>query len=351
MAELNPLVTPVQPSTDNALLHMLLGYRHTQVINVAAQLGLAEALVGQVRSSEDLAQETASDLDALRRLLRALTGLGLVAEVEPDRFSLTPLGGPLCKDAPDSIHHLAMLFAEEGNWRAWGDMAYSVRTGKSALEHVFGVRPFQYLSGDPRRSEIFNAAMAEYTRITVDGIVAAYDFSAARMVVDVGGNDGTLISAVLRRNPGLRGVLFDTPEGTKGARPVLEAAGVMDRCEIVEGDFFDGVPSGGDIYLLKSIVHDWNPRHAAEILRGCRKVIPDAGTLLVIEAVLPSTIGTPAGLLGTVLMDLNMLVTTGGRERTETEFDALLRTAGFQLTRFIQPAQPNSYRIMEATPA
>jgi O-methyltransferase domain/Dimerisation domain len=344
--------TVATPPINQQLLQMIMGYRRTQVVNVAARLRLADELADGPRTAADLATATGTDLTSLRRLLRALACVGVVEEQEPDRFALTDVGRPLREDVEGSMRNLVMLFCEQGNWNAWGDMETSVRTGTPALERLSGQRPFDYLAGDRDRSENFNKAMGEYTKITINGVVASYDFGRFGTVVDVGGNDGTLLAAILVAYPAVRGILFDSPSGVKESPEVLEAAGVADRVEVVAGSFFESVPTGGDAYVLKSIVHDWSDEKAVEILRTVRRSMRADATLLLVESVLPDRIAAPGGVItGTVMMDLNMLVTTGGRERTRKDFEAMLTAAGFAVVGLSEPVEGNNYRVIEARPA
>ncbi|HEY7485070.1 MAG TPA: methyltransferase [Streptosporangiaceae bacterium] len=332
-----------------AMLNMVFGFRDAQIIYVAARLGLADLLADGPRSSADLAKQTDTHQPSLYRLLRALAILGAVAEVERDRFELTETGRPLRADVPGSVRGLVMLFGGEEVWRTWGELLYSVRTGKYAWEHVTGQRPFDYFAGHPELSATFNKAMSEGTRAAAPDLIKAYDFARFTTLVDVGGGDGTLIAEILAAAPSLRGVLYDLPAGLEHADRTLAAAGVAGRCQVVGGDFFESVPAGADAYLLKSVIHDWDDDQATAILRRCREAVPPDGTLLVVEPILPPTIDSTEAA-GTVMSDLNMLVATGGRERTEEEFRALLAAAGFTMTSLTGPLWRANYRIMAAAP-
>ncbi|MGH3925747.1 MAG: methyltransferase, partial [Pseudonocardiaceae bacterium] len=224
---------------------------------------------------------------------------------------------------------------------------YSVRTGRPAWERVTGLPAFEFLAQHPDQAATFNAAMADHTRSVAPTIIASYDFSRFGTLVDVGGGDGTLIAAILNGVPGLRGVLFDLPAGVEGAAKTLAAAGVADRCEVATGDFFTSVPDGADAYLLKSVIHDWDDERAVAILRSCRRAMPADGTILVVEPVLPAKVDSPE-MTGTVMSDINMLVSTGGRERTEDQFRALSTAAGFQLTAIV--GEGANYRVIEGSP-
>lgn len=333
-----------------ALLQMSFGYMTSQVIGVAARLGIADVLRDGAKTSEELATATGAHAPSLLRLLRALACLGVLVEVEPGRFELTSLGAPLRRDAPNSVRALTMLFCDEAVWTAWGNLLHSVRTGENAFEQAFGIGAFEYFARNPVLSAIFNEAMAEHTRTVAPCVVAGYDFSRFRTIVDVGGGNGTLIAAILEATPGLRGILFDTPAGVEAAGATLEAAGVADRCRIVEGDFFESVPDGGDACVLKSVIHDWDDDRSITILDNCRRAMPADGTLLLVEPVLPPRVES-AAITGMVMSDLNMLVVASGRERTETEFQALFTSAGFELTAVTPTLAPTDYSVIEGVPA
>ncbi|WP_433328397.1 methyltransferase [Spirillospora sp. CA-294931] len=337
-----------EASVRSTFLDMVFGYMPAQIIQVAAKLRIADLLAGGARTSGELAGEVGAHGPSLYRLLRALAALGAVTEVEHDRFELTADGARLREDAPDSIRGLVMLFCGDEVWASWGDLVHSVRTGEPAWDKVTGMSPFEFLATRPEQSATFNAAMAEHTRDVAPQLVEAYDFARFGTLADLGGGDGTLIASILAAVPAMRGVLFDLPAGAEGADATLKAAGVADRCRVVPGDFFASVPSGQDAYLLKSVIHDWDDERAAAILKRCREAVSRDGTLLVVEPVLPPVAGAESR--GTVMSDINMLVATGGRERTEAEFRALLTASGFAVTSIGDPI-PSGYRVIEAAPA
>ncbi|TDC81807.1 methyltransferase [Actinomadura sp. 7K507] len=329
------------------LLDLAFGYMPAQMLHVAAEIGLADALAGGPRSSTELAKETGTHAPSLYRLLRALTGLGAVEQKERDLFALTAEGQRLRADAPDSVQALIKLFCGPDVWRTWGDMTETVRTGEYAWKRVTGKTSFEYFESNEELSETFNEAMAEHTRAVAPGIVEAHDFGRYGTVADLGGGDGTLLAAILRANPGLRGMLFDLPAGLDAASGALED--VADRVEIVPGDFFDAVPGGADAYILKSVIHDWHDDEAAAILKNVRAATRPGARVLVLEQVMPEIV-TPESR-GVVHNDLNMLVSTGGRERTEAEFRELLEGAGFTAVSLTGPLPPSGYHVIEAQPA
>ncbi|GAA3441255.1 methyltransferase [Planomonospora venezuelensis] len=338
-----PAVTaPVSPQRE-----LVFGFMPAQVIYVAAELDLAGHLTGGPLSAAELAAATGTHAPSLHRLLRALACFGLVAETAPGRFVLTEAGDRLRDGTPDSFRALARLFCGPGVWAAWGLLAESVRTGEPMWERVTGYPPFEWTARNPEESAVFNRAMSDYTRRIAPGVVQGFDFTRFGTLVDLGGGDGTLLSAILRAVPELRGVLFDLPGGLAEAERNL--AGLRDRCEIVSGDFFEKVPQGADAYLFKSVIHNWDDERAGAILRTCRAAMGPEAVLLVLEPVLPERIDSPAAT-GTVMSDLNMLVATGGRERTEAEFRALLTGAGFRSVSVTGTFPDGELRMISARP-
>lgn len=331
------------------LLDMTFGYMPAQVLYATAELALADTLAGGPRTYEELAKETGTDPQALRRLLRALAGMGAVAQLDADRFELTELGGALRSDAPDSIRGLVMLFTGPEVWRTWGELPQSLRTGEPGWQRVTGLTPFEFFERHSEQSATFNAAMAQHTRDVAPGIIAGYDFARFGTIADLGGGDGTLIAAILSAAPGPRGVLFDLPPALESAPANLAAAGVADRCEVVAGDFFEAVPAGADAYVLKSVIHDWDDERSTAILRNCRAVMGPDARLLLLELVMPSVISPDDP--GNAMSDINMLITTGGRERTADEFRELLDGAGLSLTAMTDALPPSGYRVVEAVPS
>jgi hypothetical protein len=326
------------------------GFMPAQVLRVAALLGIADHLADEPMTATQLAAATETHLLSLRRLLRGLTCLGVIEEPEPDTFALTEDGQQLRADAPDSVRAAVLLFTSDEVWRSWGRLEHSVRTGEAAWDQVVGTSVFDFMAGHPEQAGTFNAAMADRTRLVAPRIVAAYDFARFGTVVDLGGGDGALIAAILAAAPEVRGVLFDRPAGVAGAPAVLSAAGVADRCEIVAGDFFVAVPDGADAYVIKTVLHNWDDEQCVDILANCRKAMRHNGTLLVIERVVPPRI-TSAAASRAVFMDLNMLVHTPGRERTEAEYRSLYTAAGFELTDAVTVDQePVGYQVLVGKP-
>jgi O-methyltransferase domain/Dimerisation domain len=325
------------------LLQMMTGYWVSQAIHVAAKLGIADLLADGPVDCEDLALATNTHAPSLRRVLRALASVGVFTEVSPGSFALTPLAELLRTETPGSMRALAIMYAEE-QYRAWGELLHSVRTGETAFEQQFGMGYFEYLAQHPESDRVFNEAMTGWTHQLVGAVVDTYDFSAFKTVVDVGGGYGALLAAILQNNSGMRGILFDLPHVVASAEEQLAATEVADRCTFVGGDFFAEVPAGGDAYVLSQILHDWDDERCVAILGNCRQVIPDHGKLLVVELVLPPG---DEPFLGKWL-DLHMLVLLGGRERTAAEYNTLFRAAGFELARVV-PTPPGP-SVVEAVP-
>lgn len=325
------------------LLQMMTGYWVSQALYVAAKLGIADLLADGPVDCEDLAAATNTHAPSLQRVLRALASVGVFTEVSPGSFALTPLAELLRTETPGSMSALAIMYAEE-QYRAWGELLHSVRTGEMAFDHQFGMGYFEYLAQHPEADRVFNEAMTGWTQQLVGAVVDTYDFSPFHTDVDVGGGYGALLATILRNNPGTRGILFEQPHVIASAEEELVAAGVADRCTFVGGDFFVEVPAGGDAYVLSQILHDWDDERCVAILGQCRRAMPDHGKLLVVELVLPPG---DDPFLGKWL-DLHMLVLLGGRERTATEYDALFRAAGFKLARVV-PTSPGP-SVVEAIP-
>jgi hypothetical protein len=309
------------------LLRLINGYYVTQAIHVAASLGIADLLADGTRTSDDLAHEAGADPDTLYRLLRALASVGVLHEGDGRLFSLTPLGELLRSDVPGSLHGWAAYAGRPYFWAAWAELLHSVRTGENAFRHVHGQDIWSYRADRPEESALFDAAMKALTGASIAAVIDAFDFSRFGTLVDVGGGNGALLASVLAANPALRGVLFDQAHVVAGADQVLEAAGVADRCQIESGDFFEAVPEGGDAYLLRSIIHDWEDEESRAILRVVRAAMPEGAALLVVER----DLGAPNEDAPVKFSDLNMLVGPGGRERTQDEYAALLESTGFRL--------------------
>jgi SAM-dependent methyltransferase len=334
------------------LAQMARSYEVTQALYVATKLGIADLLADAPRGVEELAHASGAHAPSLYRLLRALASLGVFAEEDDGRFGLTPLAELLRADVPDSMRAVILNLGGFG-YRIWGDLLYSVQTGGNAFEHVFGMPSWQYRAQHPEEEALFNAYMAERARQRRTALLAVYDFSDAQLVIDIGGGNGTLIAGILETHPKVRGMLFDQPQVVEAARETLRTAGVAERCPVVGGDFFQSVPSGGDIYILSVVIHDWPDERASEILRSCRRAITPGGRLVIIDRVIPPGNQASAGKF----MDLRMMLEhVGGRERTEVEWQGLLSSSGFSLARILRipdghtPVSIDDLSVLEAVP-
>jgi hypothetical protein len=329
------------------LLQMMNGYRVMQALYAAAALGLADLLAEGPRHSDDLAQAAAAHPPSLRRLLRALASLEVVAETTGGRFALTPLGACLRSGVPGSLRAAAIFFGDKRHWSAWGKLVDSVRTGETVWGPRSGQAFFEMAARDPQGAAIFNDAMTSMTGVLNAAVVDAYDFSGIGVLVDVGGGHGALLCGILAANPDLRGIVFDIAPVIEGTRARIAAAGLGGRCEAVAGDCFRSVPRG-DAYILKAIIHDWTDELSIAILANCRRAMAAGGRLLLAERVVPERIDATPETQGAVLGDLNMLLLSGGCERTEDEYRVLLSAAGLRLARVVPTASPLS--LIEAVP-
>jgi hypothetical protein len=309
----------------------------SQALYVAAKLGIADLLADGPQAPEALAAKTGTHAPSLRRVLRLLASAGVFAEGEDGRFDLTPVGSFL-RTGPGSFRAAAQLFAGPMVWASWGDLLNTVRTGEPALHRVFKTGSFEYFADHPEEAAVFDEAMGAFTGMVALAVAAAYDFSAMRTVADVGGGEGALLAGILRANPGLRGTVFDLPRLAVGARRQIASAGLADRAEFVGGDFFEAVPGGFDAYLLKHVIHDWEDARAVRILESCRRAMGPAAKLLIVEGVYPPHVDTSPESRGAAANDVNMMVCTGGRQRSEAEFRELYAAAGFRLTRIVPTA-------------
>ncbi len=325
------------PVSPQALRDLLNGYRVTQLLYVAAKLGLADLLREGPNTSDELARATGVQADALYRVLRALASMGVFRENAARQFSLTPLAELLQRDHPQTLWGWTVMSGEEP-YRAWADLLSSVMTGAPAFERVYGASRFDYLAQHPEAGAAFNESMSETVRDRAAAIVASYDFPAGGTVVDVGGGHGVLLSAVLRAHPSLQGILFDQPQVVAGAAPRLEAAGVSERCMVAGGDFFAGVPGGGSIYVLSKVIHDWDDERSIAILRSCRDALEGDRKVVLVESVIEAG-NAPSWAK---FLDVQMLVMNGGRERTVEEYRRLFAAAGLRLSRVIPTGAEDS---------
>jgi hypothetical protein len=324
------------------MMGLITGYWVSQAVGVVALLGVADQLGEGPRTSDDLACAVGADPQALYRVLRLLASIGVFDEVSPGSFGLTPLGETLRSEAPGSVRNFAITETAPGHWLPWGRLPDSVRTGRPMAREALGMELFDWYAQNPEEAGFFNAAMGNLSALAAGELVRVYDFSTVRTVADIGGAHGVLLAAVLRANPTARGILCDLPHVIATAEEVIAAEGLSERCELVSCDFFEAVPEGADLHLLKQIVHDWDDERATQLLRTCHRALVPGGTLLLVEMVIPpDNQPSPAQA-----MDLNMLVLLGGRERTEEEYRGLLQGAGFRLERVIPTHSP--FSVIEA---
>jgi hypothetical protein len=316
------------------LYQLATGHYVSQALYVAAELGIADRLAGGPQSHDALAEQTATHAPSLRRVLRLLASVGVFAEGADGRFELTPAGSFL-RSGPGSFRAAARLFGGPMVWASWGDLLGTVRSGEPAWRRVFQTGSFEYFDDHPEEAAVFDEAMGAFTSMVAGAVAAAYDFSAMRAVIDVGGGAGVLLSGILRAYPHLRGTVFDLPRLKEGAARQIAAAGLAGRYEFAGGDFFAAVPGGFDAYLLKHVIHDWDDENALRILATCRRAMAPEAKLLVVEGVYPPRIDASPASRGAAANDVNMLVCTGGRQRSEAEFRDLYASAGFHLTRIV----------------
>ena len=328
------------------LLEMIAMRHVPQALHVVAVLGIADLLADTPKSSDELAQATGSHPRTLYRVLRTLVAAGVFAQDKAGRFRLTELGQPLKSNVTDSVRAASIFLSGESELE--GLLVDCVRSGKTAIELAAGTANWiDYYRQEPNRSAVFNAAMTVLSNAHYAGVVDAYDFRSIRKLVDVGGGHGRLLSMILTANPKMRGVLFDLPHAFEGGQKTIAEAGLSNRCEVVSGDFFRTVPAGGDAYILSRVIHDWVDKKAVEILKVVRDALPAKGRLLLFETM----IRADNRLSYPLLSDLNMVIRTGGCERTEAEYRGLYKAAGFNLTRAISTPSPTGMTIIEGRPA
>lgn len=320
------------------MLQIISGFWVSRCVYVVAKLGLADLIKNEPKTVDQLAAATGSHAPSLYRVLRALVPFGIVTHDANNRFGITPLSATLRSDVPGSMRAFAMTELGEEHYPAWGELLHSVKTGGIAFDKAFGENVWEFFAKHPDNAQIFNDAMSGVTAQSLEALHAAYQFTGIKLLMDVGGGHGALLTSILTRNPEMRGILFDSLPVIQGAQSHLAGSDIADRCELVAGDFFKSVPAGADAIVLKWIIHDWNDEQSVAILRNCHQALPANGKLILIEAVVPTT---PEPHFSKFI-DLNMLVITGGRERTEEEFRRLYDDSGFRLTRIVPTESPFS---------
>jgi hypothetical protein len=327
------------------MMQVLTGKWVSASISVVAELGIADLLAKGDKTADELADAVSAHGPSLYRVLRALASVGVFAETEGRRFTLTPLAECLRGNVPNSVREFARFIAIPAASRSWDHLMHSVKTGETGLRKAFAVNnAFDYLRTHPEEAAIFDGAMTDNSRRSAPAVAQAYDFGRFRQLVDVAGGHGLLLATILQRFPSLEGVLLDLPEVVAGANKTLAPYGLDDRCKIIGGDFFQAVPAGADAYILKHIIHDWDDERALAILRNIRKAIQPSGRLLIVEVIIAPGNEPSYGKL----LDLEMLVIPGGRERTSDEYRDLFAGAGFRLAEIHQTTAPTS--IIEGVP-
>jgi SAM-dependent methyltransferase len=335
---MNELLNPAADTSPALLLRRLIGsYRITHAIKAAAQLGITDHLGERPQGAVELAGRLRVNPQALQRLLRTLVGIGLLADAGDGLFRLTPVGACLRRDAPDGMRAWALCEGAEYYQGAWMNLLHAVETGETAFEHTHGETFYQHLARHPETGHGFSQAMLDYARLIAKAVVEGYDFEGVQRVVDIGGSHGHLLSAILKANPTVSGVLFDRREVIERAEERLRGSELASRAGLVAGDFFESLPAGGDLYILSRILMDYDDGASVRLLGNCRRAMRPGGRVLIVQLLMPEQAHGPARepLFEAAVSDLNMLVLTGGRERTEGEYRTLLARAGFRLKRVV----------------
>jgi hypothetical protein len=338
---------PVSPLS---LYQMAVGHYFSRALALAAKLGIADLLKDGARDSAALAAANGTNPAALARMMRLLASVGVFAETEDGTFALTALGNYLRRGVAGSMWASVQLFAGVGIQDSWKELEYCVRTGEPAFRRNNpDADAFAAIGQDPEQAAVFDEAMSAFAPQTAAAVAAAYDFSRFATVADLGGGNGSLLIGILQANPAVRGLVFDLPRVNADARRKIAAAGLESRCNVVAGSFFDSVPDGADAYILKHVIHDWDDERAVAILKNSRRAMRAGCKLLIVEGIYPSRIDQSEASRGAAANDVNMLVCTGGRQRSEAEFRALYQAAGFALSRIV-PTQARVC-VIEGTPA
>jgi hypothetical protein len=340
VSTLQNVAEPVTPEAAAAqqLMQLSTGYIMSTALHAAVRLKVADLIGDGLTPVQALARETRANEDALYRVMRLLASVGVFEERAPREFANTTASSMLRSDVPGSMHPMALWMADPTHLRVYADAIHSVMTGQPAVEKTFGVPVFEYFPRNPEVSEIFNDAMTAFSAMVIPAVLETYEFSGIGTLVDVAGGHGAVLTAILQKYPAMQGVLFDLEHVIAGAGPRIAQLGLADRCRTVTGNFFEAVPEGGDAYVMKHIIHDWDDERALLILRNIRKAMNRGGRVILIESVvLPGNQPDFAKII-----DLEMLLMPGGRERTEAEFRALFAAAGLEMTRIVPNRSPLS---------
>jgi hypothetical protein len=336
---------PASAPPEVALTQIMLGALAAQAVYVPAKLGIADLLADGPKSVEELAAATDTHAPSLYRILRAAASVGVFAELDDRKFSLNPTAEVLLSNRPNSLRDLTIFMGEDWHWEVWGKTLFSVRTGKSVWAEKHGQDVFGYFKANPECAGIFDRAMNSLTTLSLQPVTEGYDFNGINTLVDIAGGHGRLLTSILAANPSMRGVLFDMPHVIEGARANVMITDAADRVEFASGDFFVSVPAGGDAYIMKHIIHDWDDERALTILRNIKQAMNPGGRVLLVESVIADGNAQDFGKL----MDVEMLVSPGGKERTAKEYEDLFASAGLRLTRIL-PTK-SAYSIIEAVSA
>ncbi|MFZ0213227.1 MAG: methyltransferase [Candidatus Acidiferrales bacterium] len=338
--------TAPQPQTPPAhvgVMQLLAGPHIAGAVSCLAQMGIPDLVEAGPRSAEELASQIGANPQALYRLMRATASVGVLSEGPDGKFSETPMSAVLRSNGKPSLRAFAIMGGREWHGRGWSYLEFCVRTGKQALEQIYGTPTFEFFEKNPEEGHIFNDAMTALSMIDGPAVAAAYSFDGIHSIVDVGGGHGFLLATILERNPHMKGILYDAPHVIEGAKngPLKP---MMERCTLASGDMFSSVPTGVDAYIMKHIIHDWPDETCLKILKACRKGLNPNGKLLVVDNVIqPGNDFYPGKFL-----DLQMLIFPGGCERTEKQFRELFAAAGWRLSRVVPTATPEC--VVEGIP-
>jgi SAM-dependent methyltransferase len=338
-------MTPADPAAAQHVFQLATGYIVSTALQIAVRLKIADRLAGGPRDVADLARETGTNEDALYRVLRLLASVGVFTGSNGRTFANTPAGAAMQSGAPGSLHDMLLWICDPFHMRVYADAMHSIETGQPAVEKTVGMPVFEYFPSQPHLSEVFNDAMTSFSAVVVGAALEVYDFGGIDTLVDVAGGHGQVLTALLQRYPAMQGVLADLDHVLAGARPRIRGLGLEARCRTEAIDFFQSVPAGGDAYIMKHIIHDWDDERAERILRNIRTAMKPGGRVILLESVLLPGDQPDFGKI----IDLEMLLLPGGRERTEADFRSLFQRAGFELTRIVPTPSPLS--VIEAIDA
>jgi predicted transcriptional regulator len=318
-------------SIENELLDIVYSYRKAQLLYVAAKLNISDLLADGTKNSDEIARHTDTDSDTIYRVMRALSSFGIYKENQNKYFEITEKGELLKKDNPSSVRIDIIMRMDEYNWKPWGELLYSVKTGENAFENIFGMNLFEYLTKNPEASQTFSKAMGIYTQNNAKAVLDNYDFSSNNMIADIGGSNGDLLRQLLLKYTHISGLLFDLPIVIQNIDTNIFEPNISSRLKVLSGNFFESIPQNYDLYIFKKILHDWDDEHSIKILTNCYNAARKGAKILITENVIDTQ---NKNSFNTIINDIHMLVQTiGGRERTQDEYYGLLKTAGFEPTK------------------